>query len=190
MKLLIVDCCIRENLSSTRKFYEAFLEKVDISSFEVERLYLTRENLQPLTNDEINLRDKLLKEKNFEHDIFKYAKQFAEATEIIIAAPYWDLSFPSLLRVYFERISVVGITFGYEGTKSVGYCKAGTIGYFSTCGGFIDGKHLGAEYVRKLAYLTFLSTMLKNIMTEFSPISLMNTKGEEHQTQTFFAIVK
>jgi FMN-dependent NADH-azoreductase len=151
MKLLIVDCCIRENLSSTRKLYEAFLEKVDISSFEVERLYLTRENLQPLTNDDINLRDKLLKEKNYEHDIFKYAKQFAEATEIIIAAPYWDLSFPSLLRVYFERVSVAGITFGYEGTKSVGYCKAETIDYFSTCGGFVDGEHLGAEYVRKLA---------------------------------------
>ena len=53
--------------------------------------------------------------------------------------------------MYFERVSVAGITFGYEGTKSVGYCKAETIDYFSTCGGFVDGEHLGAEYVRKLA---------------------------------------
>lgn len=42
--------------------------------------------------------------------MFKYAKQFAEADEIVIAAPYWDLAFPATVRIYFEAITVTGIT--------------------------------------------------------------------------------
>ena len=151
MKLLIVDCCIREEKSATRKLYESYLKSLNRTNWEIEKIYLMHENILPLTNDDIKLRDKLLQSSNTEHEIFKYAKQFAAADEIIIAAPYWDLSFPSLLRVYFERISVVGITFDYEGTKSIGCCKAGKIIYFSTCGGFINGEHLGVEYVKQLA---------------------------------------
>lgn len=164
MKLLIIDCCIREEESATRKLYESYLKQRDLTDFETEKIYLMRENMLPLTNNDIKLRDRLLQSADTEHEIFKYAKQFAAADEIIIAAPYWDLSFPSLLRVYFERISVVGITFGYEGSKSIGYCKAGKIIYFSTCGGFINGEHLGVEYVNRLAELFGINNVEKYIV--------------------------
>lgn len=164
MKLLIVDCCIREEKSATRKLYESYLKSLNRTNWEIEKVYLMHENILPLTNDDIKLRDKLLQSSNTEHEIFKYAKQFAAADEIIIAAPYWDLSFPSLLRVYFERISVVGITFDYEGTKSIGCCKAGKIIYFSTCGGFINGEHLGVEYVKQLAKVFGINNVEKYIV--------------------------
>ncbi len=164
MKLLIVDCCIREEKSATRKLYESYLKSLNRTNWEIEKIYLMHENILPLTNDDIKLRDKLLQSSNTEHEIFKYAKQFASADEIIIAAPYWDLSFPSLLRVYFERISVVGITFDYEGTKSIGCCKAGKIIYFSTCGGFINGEHLGVEYVKQLAKVFGINNVEKYIV--------------------------
>lgn len=164
MKLLIIDCCIREEESATRKLYESYLKQRDLTDFETEKIYLMRENMLPLTNNDIKLRDRLLQSADTEHEIFKYAKQFAAADEIIIAAPYWDLSFPSLLRVYFERISVVGITFGYEGSKSIGYCKAGKIIYFSTCGGFINSEHLGVEYVNRLAELFGINNVEKYIV--------------------------
>ncbi len=164
MKLLIVDCCIREEKSATRKLYESYLKSLNRTNWEIEKVYLMHENILPLTNDDIKLRDKLLQSSNTEHEIFKYAKQFATADEIIIAAPYWDLSFPSLLRVYFERISVVGITFDYEGTKSIGCCKAGKIIYFSTCGGFINGEHLGVEYVKQLAKVFGINNVEKYIV--------------------------
>lgn len=164
MKLLIVDCCIREEKSATRKLYESYLKSLNRTNWEIEKIYLMHENILPLTNDDIKLRDKLLQNSNTEHEIFKYAKQFAAADEIIIAAPYWDLSFPSLLRVYFERISVVGITFDYEGTKSIGCCKAGKIIYFSTCGGFINGEHLGVEYVKQLAKVFGINNVEKYIV--------------------------
>lgn len=164
MKLLIVDCCIREEKSATRKLYESYLKSLNRTNWEIEKVYLMHENILPLTNDDIKLRDKLLQSSNTKHEIFKYAKQFAAADEIIIAAPYWDLSFPSLLRVYFERISVVGITFDYEGTKSIGCCKAGKIIYFSTCGGFINGEHLGVEYVKQLAKVFGINNVEKYIV--------------------------
>lgn len=164
MKLLIVDCCIREEKSATRKLYESYLKSLNRTNWEIEKIYLMHENMLPLTNDDIKLRDKLLQNSNTEHEIFKYAKQFAAADEIMIAAPYWDLSFPSLLRVYFERISVVGITFDYEGTKSIGCCKAGKIIYFSTCGGFINGEHLGVEYVKQLAKVFGINNVEKYIV--------------------------
>lgn len=164
MKLLIVDCCIREEKSATRKLYESYLKSLNRTDWEIEKIYLMHENILPLTNNDIKLRDKLLQSSNTEHEIFKYAKQFAAADEIIIAAPYWDLSFPSLLRVYFERISVVGITFDYEGTKSIGCCKAGKIIYFSTCGGFINGEHLGVEYVKQLAKVFGINNVEKYIV--------------------------
>lgn len=164
MKLLIVDCCIREEKSATRKLYESYLKSLNRTNWEIEKIYLMHENMLPLTNNDIKLRDKLLQSSNTEHEIFKYAKQFAAADEIIIAAPYWDLSFPSLLRVYFERISVVGITFDYEGTKSIGCCKAGKIIYFSTCGGFINGEHLGVEYVKQLAKVFGINNVEKYIV--------------------------
>ncbi len=163
-KLLIIDCCIRGDESATRKLYEKYLAKLETSDVDIEKLYLMQEDLKPLTNDDINLRDKLLKSGNLEHDIFKYAKQFAMADEILIAAPYWDLSFPSLLRVYFERVSVAGITFGYEGAESVGYCKADKILYFSTCGGFVKGVHLGVEYVKQLAQMFGINNFEKVIV--------------------------
>lgn len=88
----------------------------------------------------------------FENDFFKLARQFSNADEILIAAPYWDLSFPALLKVYLEWITVNGITFGYAGDGScIGKCRAKRLLYFSTCGGFTGERHLGFEYVKELA---------------------------------------
>ena len=163
-KILVIDCCIREEKSATRKLYEKFLSTLKTSDVEIEKLYLMQEDLKPFTNDDIVLRDNLLKSGSLEHEIFKYAKQFAAADEILVAAPYWDLSFPSMLRVYFEKVSVVGITFGYEGAKSVGYCKADKVLYFSTCGGFIRGVHLGIEYVKQLAEMFGINNFEKVVV--------------------------
>lgn len=46
--------------------------------------------------------------------MFKYAHEFANADLIVIAAPFWDLSIPALLKVYIENIAVDGITFEYS----------------------------------------------------------------------------
>lgn len=152
MNLLVIDCCIRGEHSATRKLYESYLTHLPKEKeVHLERLVLSELPIQGLDAKALQKRDLLVREGRFDHEIFQYARQFRDADEILIAAPYWDLSFPALLKVYFEQICVSGLTFGYEGSACVGYCKAKRLLYFSTCGGFTGGKHLGEEYVRALS---------------------------------------
>ena len=52
-------------------------------------------------------------------------KQFAAADVIVIAAPYWDLMFPAVLKTYLENITVTGITFCYSDQgRPQSMCKA------------------------------------------------------------------
>lgn len=150
MKILVVDACMRGESSRTRRLYEKLLE-CQAKDYDIEVLKLAEEKLLPMSGEETEVRAELVDAGMFEHPVFDYANQFKNADCIIVAAPYWDLSFPSVLKVYFEHISVAGITFGYEGADCVGYCKAKKLIYLSTCGGFLQGGHLGAMYVKALA---------------------------------------
>ena len=150
MKILVVDACVRGEVSRTRKLYEKLIED-QVHKAEIEILKLADQDLKPLTAEQVDLRVKLVNSGKFEHEMFRYAHQFKEADLIIVAAPNWDLSFPSILKVYLEHVAVTGITFGYEGADCVGYCRAKKIIYLSTCGGFVNGPHLGAEYVKMYA---------------------------------------
>ena len=70
----------------------------------------------------------------------------------MIAAPYWDLSFPAALKQYIEQITVSGITFTYsdEGTP-VGLCKAEKLFYVTTSGGPMFSEEFGYGYIKSLA---------------------------------------
>ena len=149
MKIMVVDACVRGEKSRTKMLYEQLLKQQAMNA-EIEIVKLAEEPLAPLTAEQSELRDSLVRQGRLEHELFRYARGFREADRIIIAAPYWDLSFPSVLKVYLEHVCAAGVTFGYEGAESVGYCKAEKIIYLSTCGGCVQGAHLGAEYVRSL----------------------------------------
>ena len=70
----------------------------------------------------------------------------------MIAAPYWDLSFPAVLKQYFEHICVRGITFMYnaEGIPQ-GLCRAHELVYITTAGGDPIPWDYGYGYVKALA---------------------------------------
>ena len=54
----------------------------------------------------------------------------------MVAAPFWDLSYPAVLKIYLERISVTDITFGYDDRGAmVGLCRADKLLYVTTRGG-------------------------------------------------------
>ncbi len=98
------------------------------------------------------MRDRLISEGNLDSPVFDLARQFSEAETIVIAAPYWDLSFPAALKQYFEQVNVVGITFRYtEEGVPVGLCKADRIFYVSTAGGVYAPTEFGFGYVKALA---------------------------------------
>lgn len=148
MELLFINACVRGK-SRTKRLADKLLEKINKTYDEVCLKDIHFPNV-----DEVFLhkRDLLISENEFRNPIFKLANQFAEAEEIVIAAPYWDLSFPAVLKQYLEQINVVGITFKYnESGVPVGLCKAKRLWFVSTSGGFFAPEEYGFGYIKALA---------------------------------------
>ena len=132
-QLLYVDCNIRLEKSRTKQLADVFLENVS-DDYEIVHLNLMEEPLQPQTGKFYFDREELLKEGNRTHERFRYAHQIANADVVVMAAPFWDLSFPALLKIYIENCSVDGITFESDETGLHGLCK-GKLVYLTTRGG-------------------------------------------------------
>ncbi|MCQ2419525.1 MAG: NAD(P)H-dependent oxidoreductase [Clostridia bacterium] len=149
--VLFVDCCIRGEQSRTWDLAQAFLSALP-ADCEVTHLRLTEQALQPLTGEYFEARQKLLDAGQKDHPRFFYAHQFQQADLIVIAAPFWDLAFPALLKIYIEQISVDGITFCSTAQGLTGLCKAADMVYLTTRGGFYtdDSMEMGSRYMQAL----------------------------------------
>ena len=144
---LFINCCVREE-SRTDRLARAVLQKLG-GDFTELKLY--EANLKPLDRDTMNKRTALIEQGDYSDPIFDYAKQFASADTIVIAAPYWDLSFPATLKIYIENIYVTGIVSAYdESGMPVGLCKAKELYYVTTAGGPYDPAY-SYGYVESLA---------------------------------------
>ena len=146
-KILFVNACTREN-SRTLSLAGDVL---DYLGGEVDEVKLYEQDLAPLDADGIKARDEAALAKDFSSDRFALARQFAAADTIVIAAPYWDLMFPSVLKVYFEAITVNGLTFVYSDKGfPVGLCRASRMIYVTTSGGPMV-MNFGFDYASALA---------------------------------------
>ena len=143
-EILPINACLRDD-SRTEELSKALLSGL---KGEITEISLYRENLKPLDREGLEKRNS----HDYSGDEFNYARQFKDADIIVIAAPFWDLSFPSVLKIYFENITVSGITFKYtkEGIPE-GRCKAEKLYYVTTSGGYIGENNLGFDYVKVLA---------------------------------------
>ena len=148
MNILYINACVRKN-SRTNELAQYVLSKLQ---GEIKEINLNTEKIIPLSKEQLELRDSLIKDKNYNHPMFQYANQFANADIVLISAPYWDLSFPAVLKTYFENINVNAITFAYS---KKGYpitlCKAKKLIYITTAGGPIISDEFGFGYVKSLA---------------------------------------
>ena len=146
--ILFINACVRKE-SRTRRLAEKLLLKLGRPYEEVR---LDGLNFPPVTEEYLRLRDRLITETDFTDPMFDLARQFAEAETIVIAAPYWDLSFPASLKQYLELVNVVGISFRYtEEGIPVGLCRAGRLFYVTTAGGGFTPEEFGFGYVKALA---------------------------------------
>ena len=94
MNILYINACVRKD-SRTNELAQHVLNKLQGN---IEEINLDSEKITPLYNNQLELRDSLIKDKDYNHPMFKYAKQFANTDIILISAPYWDLSFPAILK--------------------------------------------------------------------------------------------
>ena len=153
VRVLYIDCCIRREESRTCKLAEAFLGALQAEGgYEIERLCLMDEPLVPLTGGFFAQRERLLAENKLDHARFRYARQFSQADRVVIAAPFWDLGFPALLKIYIENVCVHGITFGADETGVFGLCNAKRLLFLTTRGGdYADSPlEMGAAYLEAL----------------------------------------
>ena len=146
--ILFINACVRK-ASRTRQLAEQLLTRLQQPYAEI-RLH---EMTFPIVNEDfLAQRDRLIAAGEFQSPVFDLARQFAEAETVVIAAPYWDLSFPAALKQYLEQINVVGLTFRYtqEGVP-LGLCRAGRLFFVTTAGGNYVPEEFGFGYIRALA---------------------------------------
>lgn len=151
-KLLYIDACVNRDVSRTERLAQALLKEMNKNGeYEVETLCLEDEDLKLFTGKESAGREQLTRAGIYEGPLFDYAKQFASADRILVAAPYWDFTFPARMKCYLEQICVTGLTFTFS-SKGIpgGLCHADSLHYVTTSGGSIGDLNLGYEYVEKL----------------------------------------
>lgn len=142
---LFINCCPRKD-SRTKRIADALLDKIG----EYEEISLYETLLCPIDESRLGKRNALLKNGALDDDEFALARQFAAADEIVVAAPFWDLSFPAKLKLYIENIYITGIVSSYdENGIPKGLCNAKRLFYVTTSGGPYDGRY-SFDYLKTL----------------------------------------
>lgn len=148
MTTLFVNACMRGERSRTLGLCREYLAATGDDVVEVNLAAL---ELRPFDAQMVEERTAKQTAGAWDDPIFALSRQFAEADDIVIGAPYWDLSFPAALKTYFEHVSVCELTFHYtEDARCEGLARARRITYITTCGGLV-GKNMGFEYVEGIA---------------------------------------
>ena len=156
MNLLFVDACVRGDASRTRRLADAFLEECRrlLPGLTVTVHDLSAMNLCPIDAETLAMKEALCDRRAWDDPFLKPAVQFQAADVVVIAAPYWDLSFPSRLKVWVENVYVRNLTFRYEDDRCIGLCRGRESVYLTTAGSPIGKNDWGTGYMQ--AVLTML----------------------------------
>ena len=157
-KLVVIDACIRGEESRTRRMAEPIVG-VLAKRYEITRFDLTEMDIQPLTPATYAERAA----GKVPQWALEAARTVAEADRIVVVAPFWDMSFPAVVKVFFEHISLFDITFTDNGRSCVGLCKCEKVMYITTRGMNIptgDAREQGSSYLQALSRLWDLGTVL------------------------------
>lgn len=158
-KLLYIDACIRGENSRTRALAEAYLDAYRAAHPQdgIETVDLSQTALKPLDCAALQARDAAFGAWNERQ--FALARQLRGADRIVIAAPFWNGTFPAALHVYFEHVCVAGLTFNCVDDRYEGLCRAQECVFLTTRGGVYE---TGTSQLRDVAtpFLESLTTML------------------------------
>ena len=149
-KLIIIDSCMREE-SRTRRILKA-AEEVLSGRYEIKKIDVSETGFMPLTPSGLSERNN----GNVPEEAVALAKRVAAADRLVIAAPFWDMSFPAALKTFFENLSLYGVTFTDNGQTCEGLCRSKGVLYITTRGMNIpdgDPREQGSTYLRALSSL-------------------------------------
>ena len=128
-KLVVINACVRQADSRTLRIAEPIIEALG-KKYSINRYDLPEMEIVPLTPG--------LYAQRAEGVVPEWAKEaasaIAKADAILIAAPFWDMSFPAVLKCFFEQTSLFDITFTDNGKSCVGLCRSPRVLYITTRG--------------------------------------------------------
>ena len=134
MKLLFVNSCISQR-GAFLDTWKGLHPEAEVETVAPEALLA----LKPFEPEMLNDRDALAGIRCFDAPVFDLARQFRAASRIVVAAPFWDLTFPAALRTYIEYISANGLTYHYEADGCHGDCRGEKLVYlYLTSGGDVE----------------------------------------------------
>ena len=134
MSVLFVNACAREG-SRTERLARAWIEREGIEV--TDEVDVMDRCIEPFTKANIDIYGAGVATGDYSDPIFDYARQFAQATDIIMAAPLWNMALPSRLHDYLELVCAQGVTFdvGEVSGSYVSLIAAQSLTVISTCGG-------------------------------------------------------
>lgn len=156
-KLLIIDACMRAE-SRTRILLEAAKDVLS-RKYDMETIDVNALGLQPVSPEVLMERSS----GKVPEDTLAVARKIAAAGRIVIAAPFWDMSFPAVLKAFFENMSLYNVTFSDNGTTCTGLCKCSKVLYITTRGMNIptgDARDQGTSYLKALSSLWGLGEII------------------------------
>ena len=67
-------------------------------------------------------------------DMLSYSKKVLSADIVVIAAPFYDFSYPSILKLFVENISMPNLMYNYTNEGYQGYARGRKFIYITTRG--------------------------------------------------------
>ena len=155
--LIIINSCMRED-SRTKIILDSATTAL-AERYEIEAINVNSLALPPLSPEVLAERSAGRVAKA----TIDIAKKIAAAERIVIAAPFWDMSFPAILKAFFENMSLYNITFTDNGATCTGLCKCKRVLYITTRGMDIptgDFRDQGTSYLKALSSLWGLGDII------------------------------
>ena len=151
-KLVYINACVRAEKSRTAALASEMLEVLG-ARYDISEINISNMDLKCVTTD-VYMRKM---QEGIPQEDLQYGNLIAQADRIVVAAPFWDMSFPAVLKVFIEHMCAPGITFKYnpDGTNQ-GICHAEKMLYITTRGGFTEtGSPLdqGTSYLKAICWL-------------------------------------
>lgn len=177
-KLFYIDSCLRYG-SNTKVIADALIERLS-ERYEVETIKLSDYDFPVVKDDILNERSSGYVPEEY----VQIARKIADADRLVIAAPFWDMSFPSALKVFLENMSLFNVTFASNEEECYGLCKAEKVLYITTRGMNIktgDEMEQATPYIKAISKLWGLGE-LHVIAAENMDYSSEEQKAEKIQS--------
>ena len=144
-KILFINSCYNYEKSRTIHLAKKLFERFDIDSrFDFEEIKLKDLHLLPLSEERLKLRFDLTNKNLFDMDMLNYSKKILSADIVVIAAPFYDYSYPSILKLFIENVSMPNLMYTYSKDGYEGYARGRKFIYITTRGAILpDSEDFG-----------------------------------------------